>query len=401
MIEAYRDGRDGGGHRVDRQPRRRHGRVPGRRAGDRVRAPGAARAKLELIERHGAEIRLTGADFDQAKSAAAALLRTRGCRCSRTAPSGSSTTATGRSQPRSWPSSSRRPQRSSSRSGTARSSAASASSCRHAPATRRIGVQSAQASVMVECWRAGDIVTSTEPTPSPTASRFGSPFLWPSRCSARSSRGWSSSRAGNRRGRRCLRAGRHPRRAPRSGAGSARRGPRRRGADRPRRDRPQHRRRPLAPRLRRAVVLPRLKHPGDPSGISRTGREGRERRRPSLDCAEGVPTTPQGERERPRPASFPSDSPLRRSPTSSARLRSDSLPRFARPRPGSDPVGRKLLGADWGWQVGCLLGSRQRPWTLARAQATDQVSPAFRSASRSPSPSFARAAASWWSIASP
>ena len=58
---------------------------------------GAARAKLELIEQLGAEIRLVGDDFDEAKAAARRMPRPRGCRCSRTAPNGRSTRATGRS----------------------------------------------------------------------------------------------------------------------------------------------------------------------------------------------------------------------------------------------------------------------------------------------------------------
>ena len=87
--------------------------------------PGAARAKLELIERHGAEIRLTGSDFDQAKAAAAAFAADEGPPLFEDGASGPVPGLPGVAA-ESWPSSRRRPQRWSSRSATARSSAASA-----------------------------------------------------------------------------------------------------------------------------------------------------------------------------------------------------------------------------------------------------------------------------------
>ena len=74
-LERYRERRSGrGGHRLHRQPRRRD-RVGGAAHGLRavVYVPEqASRAKLELLERLGAELRHAGADVDEAKDAARA-----------------------------------------------------------------------------------------------------------------------------------------------------------------------------------------------------------------------------------------------------------------------------------------------------------------------------------------
>ena len=68
VIEAYRDG---GATAVVTASTGNHGAATAWAAsrpacGRSCSRPRRARAKLELIERHGAEIRLTGADFDQA-----------------------------------------------------------------------------------------------------------------------------------------------------------------------------------------------------------------------------------------------------------------------------------------------------------------------------------------------
>ena len=164
VIEAYRDA---GAVAVVTASTGNHGAATAwaaSRAGVRAivfAPPGAARAKLELIERHGAEIRLTGSDFDQAKAAAAAFAADEGLPlfedgaewlqfqayraiaaeilAQLEAPPAAVVVPLGNG---------------------ALLGGIGLELCEHAPSTQRIGVQSAQASVMVECWRAGEIVTS-------------------------------------------------------------------------------------------------------------------------------------------------------------------------------------------------------------------------------------------------
>ena len=266
-----------------------------------VYAPeGSTRAKLELIERHGGEIRIFGADFDLAKDEAERVAAAEGVPFfadgAEEAQYGGYAAIADEVLDQLEPG---RRRRSSSRSETARFWAGSACGWPSArPQTLRIGVVAAAAPVMAESWEAGRLVErGADPTIADgLAVRVAIPYAVDvlARAAQRMLR-VDERRAGPRD--RSARRGRDPGRgvgrggARRAAAGRARRRPG--GADR---DRPQHRRgalpargrRPRArsrpgTRRRRPGTRPRRAPPTPVAGpgVGRTGARARHRRRAS------------------------------------------------------------------------------------------------------------------------
>lgn len=125
--------------------------------------PGAARAKLALIERFGGEIRLAGSDFDEAKREAARLATAEGLPFFEDGAE--------RAQYEGYRSIAREILEQADEppaavvvplGNGALFGGIGLELCEHAPATLRIGVAPKQAPVMVESWRAGRVVESQD-----------------------------------------------------------------------------------------------------------------------------------------------------------------------------------------------------------------------------------------------
>jgi threonine dehydratase len=122
---------------------------------------GATKAKLALIERHGAEIRISGADFDEAKADAAAHAAAVGLPLFEDGAEwlqyeGYRTIAAEiLDQLEATPAAVAVPLGNGALLG-----GIGLELCERSPATQRIGVQSKEAPVMVECWRAGQVLPS-------------------------------------------------------------------------------------------------------------------------------------------------------------------------------------------------------------------------------------------------